>query len=155
CVLSVHPLSLNSRWPAVYPILTQWEHGQQCHCLAETGSRMYKVRARRAEEDTRPPSRGRRPEALVPRLPSRGRRPEAAVPPSRLCGWATVRRRPDSRYGRETSPDTKPGLAFPRATSCRPRRRGYLTSASSFFSKTICLFSPARSEEHTSELQSR
>src|SRR5690606_4833559 len=24
CVLSVHPLSLNSRWPAVYPILTQW-----------------------------------------------------------------------------------------------------------------------------------
>src|SRR5690606_20697891 len=24
CILSVHPLSLNSRWPAVYPILTQW-----------------------------------------------------------------------------------------------------------------------------------
>src|SRR5690606_27518136 len=59
CVLSVHPLSLNSRWPAVYPILTQWEHGQQCHCLAETGSRMYIVRARRAGEDTRPPSHPR------------------------------------------------------------------------------------------------
>src|SRR5690606_39366569 len=25
CILSVHPLSLNSRWPAVYPILTQWD----------------------------------------------------------------------------------------------------------------------------------
>src|SRR5690606_39521818 len=28
CVLSVHPLSLNSRWPAVYPILTQWALGR-------------------------------------------------------------------------------------------------------------------------------
>src|SRR5690606_37761503 len=82
CVLSVHPLSLNSRWSAVYPILTQWEHGQQCHCLAETGSRMYKVRARRAEEDTRPPSRGRRPEAPVPRTASRGGR--STVAPLRM-----------------------------------------------------------------------
>src|SRR5690606_36040210 len=28
CILSVHPLSLNSRWPAVYPILTQWDRAR-------------------------------------------------------------------------------------------------------------------------------
>src|SRR5690606_8671746 len=35
CILSVHPLSLNSRWPAVYPILTQWDGGRRRFILIQ------------------------------------------------------------------------------------------------------------------------
>src|SRR5690606_18995433 len=50
CILSVHPLSLNSRWPAVYPILTQWAM-RECH-RAWTSSRSAWTSCRTAAHRT-------------------------------------------------------------------------------------------------------